>query len=282
MKEFYLFLEIISNKSYNITGNNYKNIGGVCMKIFKKSLKLLSIIMIFAIISSNIFIPTIAQAKSIKINKKVAELNIGDKLQLKITGTSSKVTWSSDDEDTATVSKKGKVTAISGGEVVITGTVNKKDYDCYITVIEGDPSDAEVNTPSTTEPTTSTTFETPNFTSTMLDKTEKTEFIAIMIKNNGTKTMRITADSSYLINPEDESVSSSLVIVLPNQTTRTIDQLSYIDIPAGQAKAFAFQVVNGEVWYDTDCGVSYQVSYDGKTYMYCSNYSLGAFELKDN
>lgn len=57
---------------------------------------------------------------------------------LKLSGTSKKVSWKSADKNVATVSKKGKVTAVSEGKTTITATAGNKKYQCKITVKDYD------------------------------------------------------------------------------------------------------------------------------------------------
>lgn len=83
----------------------------------------------------SMLVPNYAQA-AIKLNKSKATINIGDTLQLKITGTSKKTTWSSSKKSVATVTSKGKVTARNTGTATITAKTNGKKYTCKITVKE--------------------------------------------------------------------------------------------------------------------------------------------------
>lgn len=70
-----------------------------------------------------------------KINKTSKTLIKGKEYTLKISGTSSKVTWSSNNKKIAKVSRKGKVTAIKKGTAVITAKVNGKKMYCTINVV---------------------------------------------------------------------------------------------------------------------------------------------------
>lgn len=79
---------------------------------------------------------TTAQAATIKISNKTLSLSVDDTKTLTITGTTKKVTWTSDNKTVATVSSKGKVTAKSAGEATITATVNKKVLTCKVTVVD--------------------------------------------------------------------------------------------------------------------------------------------------
>ena len=107
------------------------------MKYTKRFLRMLALVMAFAILSPTI-IPisnlAVAQAATVKLNKKTLSLEVGKSQTLKITGTTAKVTWSSSNKSVATVSTKGKVTAKKAGKATITATVSKKKYSCTVTV----------------------------------------------------------------------------------------------------------------------------------------------------
>lgn len=89
-------------------------------------------------------IPCEAAEKS-EISKKSATLCVGETLQLKLTGGTGKITWSSNKKATASVSKKGLVTAKKKGSCVITAKRAGKKYNCEITVNELPEGYATVN-----------------------------------------------------------------------------------------------------------------------------------------
>ena len=100
------------------------------MKSKKKSL--------FAALLCTIFVlmlTTTVSAANIKISKSKTQLTVGASTTLKMTGTSKKVTWKSNNKSIATVSSSGKVTGKKTGKAVITATVNKKKYTCTVTVV---------------------------------------------------------------------------------------------------------------------------------------------------
>jgi len=78
----------------------------------------------------------VVEAATIKLNKTKVTLDIGKSATLNIPGNKSKVAWKSSDKEIATVTNKGKVTAQSAGTAKITATVNKKKYNCTVTVKE--------------------------------------------------------------------------------------------------------------------------------------------------
>ena len=70
-----------------------------------------------------------------KINKESKTIIKGKTYDLKISGTSSKVTWSSDNTNVATVNKKGVVTAVKKGTAVIKAKVDGKKIYATINVV---------------------------------------------------------------------------------------------------------------------------------------------------
>lgn len=79
-------------------------------------------------------ISAVAEAATVKINKKTATVVVGATVKLKISGTSKKVTWSTSKKSVATVSSKGVVTGKKAGTATITAKVNGKKYTCKVTV----------------------------------------------------------------------------------------------------------------------------------------------------
>ena len=76
----------------------------------------------------------VAQAATIKLNKKAISLDVGKTQKLKVYGTNAKVKWSSTKPSVAKVSKGGTVTAISSGTATIKAKVGKKTLSCKVTV----------------------------------------------------------------------------------------------------------------------------------------------------
>ncbi len=75
-----------------------------------------------------------AEATEIKINKKILNLEPGQTDTLIISGTKQKITWSTSNNEVATVNKSGKVTAVKEGVAIIKATVVKKKLTCSVTV----------------------------------------------------------------------------------------------------------------------------------------------------
>lgn len=70
-----------------------------------------------------------------KISKRSKTIIKGKTYDLKVSGTSSKVTWSSSNKSIAKVNSKGKVTAVKKGTATITSKVNGKKLYCTINVV---------------------------------------------------------------------------------------------------------------------------------------------------
>ena len=66
----------------------------------------------------------VVDTSKIKLSKKTMNLMAGKKITLKVTGTTSTVTWTSSDESVATVSDKGVVKGIKKGKATITVKCN--------------------------------------------------------------------------------------------------------------------------------------------------------------
>lgn len=73
-------------------------------------------------------------AATSKISRSKLVLDTSDSYTLKITGATSKVAWSSKNKSIATVSTKGKVTAIKEGKTIIVAKVKTSTYICKVEV----------------------------------------------------------------------------------------------------------------------------------------------------
>lgn len=113
------------------------------MKTKQITKSLLSMILMLALVLG-IATPCEAAAKA-KISKKSATLCVGETLQLKLSGGTGKVTWSSNKKKVASVSKNGLVTAKKKGSCVITAKQNGKSYKCKLTVKKLSKNYATVN-----------------------------------------------------------------------------------------------------------------------------------------
>ena len=78
--------------------------------------------------------PVKAQAAKVKLNKSGIIIYVGDSTNLKVSGVSKKVKWSTSKKAVATVSASGTITAKKSGSTTITAKVNKKTLKCKVTV----------------------------------------------------------------------------------------------------------------------------------------------------
>jgi hypothetical protein len=74
------------------------------------------------------------EAAAIKLNTTKATIFTGSILNLKISGTSGSVKWSTSDRKIAKVSAKGVVTGEKAGKVTVTASIGSKKYKCAVTV----------------------------------------------------------------------------------------------------------------------------------------------------
>ena len=81
-----------------------------------------------------------ADKASIKLNKSVLCLAMGQKYTLKatVTGKSQEVTWTSSNSKVAKISKKGVITPVNNGRVIITASANGKKAKCTVTIYSSD------------------------------------------------------------------------------------------------------------------------------------------------
>lgn len=109
------------------------------MKNFKKIFFSLLIIFSLTFAVPNILpldneIINVEAATKPKLNKKNSTLIKGQTLVLKVSGTKSKIKWSSSNKTVAAVNSTGKVTAKKKGTATIVAKVGKKTLSCKITV----------------------------------------------------------------------------------------------------------------------------------------------------
>lgn len=100
----------------------------------RKIKRILSFVLVFAMLVT--FFSTDIEAKAkVKLNQTKITLDTGYSTTLKLTG-ASKVSWKSSDAKVATVTSKGKVSAVDKGtcKIIATDKKTKKKYSCTVTV----------------------------------------------------------------------------------------------------------------------------------------------------
>ncbi len=76
------------------------------------------------------------KVKVLKLSSKEFDLKVGKTSKLKIYGTTSPITWTSNHHSVATVSADGTVTAISEGDAFITGYVDGREMMALVNVVK--------------------------------------------------------------------------------------------------------------------------------------------------
>lgn len=105
------------------------------MKTVVKGFKgIIAVVLMITVLLSGF--STKAQAATVKLNKTNISVQKGKTYQLKIKGTSSKVSWSSSNKKIATVSSSGKVTSVDTGTATITAKVSGKSYKATVKVVD--------------------------------------------------------------------------------------------------------------------------------------------------
>jgi hypothetical protein len=77
----------------------------------------------------------LAEAASVKLNKTNINIGVGETYQLNITGTKSKVKWSTSNKSIAIVSSGGLVTGKKSGTVIITAKISGDEYECTVNIV---------------------------------------------------------------------------------------------------------------------------------------------------
>lgn len=90
-------------------------------------------LMLLAVVMMAAILPVQAEA-AVKLNKTTASIYVGAAVKLKVSGTKSKVKWSSSNKKIAAVNTNGKVRGKKAGTAVIAAKVSGKKYRCRITV----------------------------------------------------------------------------------------------------------------------------------------------------
>lgn len=160
-----------------------------------------------------------------KLSKTKASLQAGQSLQLKLAGTSQKITWKSSDTSVVKVSSSGKITARAKGKANVTATVNKKVFTCKVTisskVTEKKISSVKLNKTSLTldEGKSSTLKATVLPADTTMDKgiTWTTKNSAVAKVSAKGKVTAVKAGTTYIVakTSNNKSVSCKVTVKEP-------------------------------------------------------------------
>ena len=103
-----------------------------------------------ALVLSSLYCPESQAAAKPKLSKTKLSLAVGKTAKLKVKNYKGTVKWSSNKKKTATVSKKGGVTAKKKGTAVITAKAGKKKLKCKVTVKAAAKKNTQTPDPVTT------------------------------------------------------------------------------------------------------------------------------------
>lgn len=191
-----------------------------------------------------------------KLSKTSLSLDVKQTYQLKISGTSQKIKWSSDNNSIASVSSTGKVTAKKQGKTTIRACVGNSKFSCKVSIKKA--------------------ILTPKLEAILSSKTKtSTSVIVMSVKNNGDRTLRINSNAALLDRDYDKFDRDLRLI-----DEDTIMPISYLDIAPGKSKFVVFEVIGNRTWYDKKSTIVYQFKYRNKTYKIASSSYYGTYFIK--
>lgn len=209
----------------------------------KKLKKVLISVLMFTLIVTFSDIPAfsntaVAQAATIKMTPKALSLEVGQTEQLIVKGTKKKITWSTSNKAVATVSKKGKVTAVAEGTAIITAKAAGKKLTCTVTVT--DP----VNPALADAPFDATEYEIGNV-----------DFVA---PSDWTVSEPETFDDGFAVKltPNDTSITSSIRLEFDDPETDVPD---YDDFKSEFTSGLNEEAVK-QMWTDVIGDVPFEVT----------------------
>ena len=110
-----------------------------------KSLKMCLALLVACAIVIGVVPEQANAAAAIKLNTTKLMLYVGDTYKLKLKNAKGTVTWTSADEEVATITAKGQVKAVGEGTVKINAACKNKNYKCTITVKAPTLNYSEIN-----------------------------------------------------------------------------------------------------------------------------------------
>lgn len=116
----------------------------------------------------------------------------------------------------------------------------------------------------------------PYFEVWMNSKAEANKITALMlVKNHGSKTLRIYAKNARMIDSDYPSFNRNLILLDPDEVeNERLVKVPYINIAPGEESFVPFLVDGKETWYDNKTTICYEFRYDGVNYCgYSSNYT---------
>jgi hypothetical protein len=175
--------------------------------------RVLSLMLVLALVITTILPVGQVQAATVKINKAKVTLEVTATIKLKISGTKTKATWTSSNKSIATVNASSDglsvtVTAKKEGKTTITAKVGSKKYTSTVTVVDNNKTEATPTPKPTVKPTKTSWKEILKDYETWVD-----EYVAFMKK--------------YMANPLDLTLLSkySNMLTKYNEWTKKLDSV---------------------------------------------------------
>lgn len=124
------------------------------MKQIKKAISFLLVMTLLVIFA---FTDHVSAAKTVSLNKTSGTIKVGDTLKLKLKNAKGKISWSSSNKKVASVTSKGKVTALKAGKTNIIAENEGKKYKCVLKVKSKKENTEQTKQPKKTTVTLSQT-----------------------------------------------------------------------------------------------------------------------------
>lgn len=179
----------------------------------------------------------------------------GSRYDLRLYNTTLKPKWSSSNKKIATVNAKGEVVGKREGKAVITANVGGRKFNCKVNV---------------------TVWE-PNYKVWMVsNEYSSTPLVALAIKNNGSKVMRVYAQNACLIDAESAEYNREIKLFSYNDLMQynVVTPLSYIDIAPGKEAYLPFEI-DLPTRYNRNSTIYFDFNYDGVEYRASNSYNYG-------
>lgn len=174
--------------------------------------------------------PEVIAVENVSLDQKTLTVDIGESAKLTATvkpdnAANKKVTWSSNDEDVASVDANGRVTAISRGTATITVRTEDGNFAAQCKVTVTDPDATSTDTETKPDGSTVTTVEDVNGSSSTM-----------IVDTNGVVDTSVTLSDAAVSDAtkNDAAVILPMVGVTATTNMNTAPSVT-VDLPAGEA-----------------------------------------------
>lgn len=195
-----------------------------------------------------------------KLNKSSISISEDTYYQLKVSGNTQKVKWSSSNKSIVTVNGKGYIYGKKTGTVSITAKISSKKYKCKVTVKQESPKFAV------------------RFVHT--DDGADTRVVGINI-NNRSRTGIFVNELGYVTNPRYSSLDQYVYLCDPDE--EGVSFLEYYRIDPGETVLLPFvELAFGSFYADDNSIFFFNFDFRGRTYIsYVDVYGNAVYELMD-